>query len=239
MKAYGMTDKGLVRAENQDAFVITTLNNGSFCCVVCDGMGGHNAGNVASSFAINKFIAALNLESQEPGVSPGDAIQHAALSANEAVFEAAATDPRLSGMGTTLVAAIVSNDLATIGNVGDSRAYHIRGSQIKQITNDHSLVAGLVQRGEITAEQAKSHPGRNLITRAVGTGHTVLCDTFEIPVEQGDYIFLCSDGLSNLINDDEILKLIVAADEKSCRDLLELTYQRGASDNVTVLIIEI
>lgn len=237
MKAYGMTDKGLVRSENQDAFVITTLADGSFCCVVCDGMGGHNAGNVASAFAIDKFITALNSGGDTPGVSA--AIQQAALSANEAIFEAAATDPKLSGMGTTLVAAIVSGDLAVIGNVGDSRAYHISGGQIKQVTNDHSLVAGLVRRGEITAEEAKSHPGRNLITRAVGTGHTVQCDTFELSVKQGDYIFLCSDGLSNLINDDEIMELIDGADEGSCRALLQRTYQRGASDNVTVLIIEI
>ncbi len=238
MKAFGMSDKGLVRAENQDAYRIITLSDNSQCCVVCDGMGGHNAGNVASTFAIDGFIDALDAR-LKAGVDPHIAVEQACRRANEIVFDAAARNPLLSGMGTTLVAAVVSDDNVIIANVGDSRAYHIFGGNIYQITCDHSLVAGLIEKGEITPEQAKTHPRRNLITRALGTEETVICDIFEIDPYLGGFIVLCSDGLSNLIADQEIRQLIKGADEVSCKALMDLTFERGATDNVTILIIEL
>lgn len=238
MKAFGMTDKGLVRSENQDAYRIVTLSDNSQCCVVCDGMGGHNAGNVASTFAIDGFVEALDAELMA-GTDRQHAIEKACRAANELVFDAAARNPLLSGMGTTIVAAVVSEDNIMVANIGDSRAYHIYKGNIYQITYDHSLVAGLIEKGEITPEQAKTHPRRNLITRALGTEETVICDIYEIDPYLGGFIVLCSDGLSNLISDQEIRQLIKGADEVSCKALMDLTFERGATDNVTILIIEL
>ena len=159
--------------------------------------------------------------------------------ANQAVENRATEDDELSNMGTTLVSAIAYEGGAVVTNVGDSRAYYITRAGITRITKDHSLVQMMVDRGELTPEVAKSYPGKNFITRAIGTETTVLCDIFHLDVGKGDYLLLCSDGLSNLLDDQEILFEVVHGVYKQncCKRLLNIAKNRGAPDNVTSVLI--
>ncbi len=236
MNVYGITDRGLVRKQNQDCFDSCTLENGIFA-VVCDGMGGARGGNVASRMAVDYVIDVV--ERTKHG-EPGAVMNEALAEANAAVRQRSLTDPECSGMGTTLVAAWLQENLhAFVLNVGDSRAYHVSPSGISQITRDHSLVADLVARGKITPEEARTHPNKNIITRALGTDRHTPGDLFEIDLNAGEYILLCSDGLSNVVTEQEILYEVIygGADETCCRRLLEIAMHRGAPDNVTAVLI--
>ena len=235
MQYWGITDRGVVRSQNQDAYAIQTLHDGRVLAVVCDGMGGARAGNVASSMTIELFCAGVSSASGDDEHRMGQAAIHA----NDEVFKRAITDVDCTGMGTTLVALLLQGKKATIVNVGDSRAYMIDKDGIKQVTTDHSLVQMMISRGELTPEQAKRYPGKNLITRAIGTESQVVCDIFHRRVEKGNSILLCTDGLSNLMDDQEILFEVAHGQDKEhcCERLLDIAKKRGAPDNVTSVLV--
>lgn len=241
MRAWGLTDRGMVRSENQDAFAIRKLSDSSLLAVVCDGMGGAHGGNVASALALEIFTAEV-LRGYKESMKPSKCeslFRQAAEKANAVVYERAQDDANYNGMGTTLVAAVVRGSTALVLNVGDSRAYHIGKKGIMPVTTDHSFVELLVQKGELTKEEARNHPNKNLITRAVGTEAQVQADLFQVKLEEQDCLILCSDGLSNLMADQEILFEIVHGGEKAdcCHRLLEIARHRGAPDNVTVVLV--
>ena len=236
MNVYGITDRGLVRRQKQDCYDSCTLADAVFA-VVCDGMGGARGGNVASQMAVSYVIDAVE---QDQGAEPGAVMNQALAEANEAVLQRSLSDPECSGMGTTLVAAWLQSDRhGYVLNVGDSRAYHISATGITQITRDHSLVADLVARGKITPEEARNHPNKNIITRALGTERNTEGDLFEVDLDAGDYILLCSDGLSNVVTEQEILYEVLYGGEEDtcCGRLLEIAMHRGAPDNVTAVLI--
>ena len=241
MNQWGLTDRGNVRAQNQDYFTIVRFSPEHALAVVCDGMGGANSGNVASRLATDVFIREVkrtwnaSLDDDALRRMLVDAVELA----NRAVYEHAQLSEDFSGMGTTLVAAFVKTDLAIAVNVGDSRAYLLREQGVTRITEDHSVVQLMVRRGEITEEEARTYPGKNLITRAVGTEPRVSCDVFTLRVAPGDAILLCSDGLSNLLTDQELLFEVVHAvhKEQCCQHLIEIAKDRGAPDNITAVLM--
>lgn len=241
MEAWGLTDPGLVRAENQDYYLLQQLGANDLLAVVCDGMGGARSGNVASRIAAEVFVEEIkrgyrgNMTQEQ-----ADFLLRTAVSiANTAVFENAQLNEEMNGMGTTLVAVLVLGKRAYFANVGDSRAYLMNRQGIQRVTVDHSLVELMVQRGELSSEQAKSYPGKNYITRAVGTEESVACDLYTAVLRQGDCILLCSDGLTNLLADQELLFEVIHGVRKQdcCQRLLGIAKERGASDNVTAVLI--
>ena len=243
MKYWGLTDPGCARSQNQDSFLTVELDRHTPLCVVCDGMGGAKSGNIASSLAADVFVQEVK-QTWTPGMEREqlDRMLFSAVKlANFTVYDQSKQFEDFTGMGTTLVAALVHGKTATVINVGDSRAYCIDRDGISQITVDHSLVQMMVTRGELTPEQAKTYPGKNLITRAIGTEPVVKGDIFHRSVERGDCLLLCSDGLSNIIDEQEILFEVIYGQDKKhcCQRLLEIAKNRGAPDNVTSILIEI
>ena len=243
MQSWGLTDKGCVRKMNQDAYEIRQLDKNSLLCVVCDGMGGAKSGNVASSLAADVFSQEIE-RTWTPNMEWDKAdqmLKSAVKLANFTVYDQASQFEEFSGMGTTLVAVLVRGRQVSFVNVGDSRAYIINQKGIRQVTRDHSVVQLMVDRGELTAEMAKSYPGKNLITRAVGTEATVLCDVFRQELSKGDFLLLCTDGLSNLLDDQEILFEVVHGvnKERCCKRLLDIAVSRGAPDNVTSVLVSL
>lgn len=243
MEAWGLTDVGNVRSQNQDAFRIVELGKDALLAVVCDGMGGAKSGNVASRLASEVFSEEVK-RSFSADLTPDEAeqmLRAAAKLANISVFEQSQLSEDYAGMGTTLVAALTYPRATLVLNIGDSRAYLINADGVQCITRDHSVVEMMVQRGELTPEQAKTHPSKNLITRAVGTEETVFSDVFRVETVPEDCILLCSDGLSNQMADQEILFEVVhgARRDDCCRRLLEIAKNRGAPDNVTSVLIEL
>ena len=240
MQYWGLTDPGCVREQNQDAYQIEQLDKHSVLCVVCDGMGGAKSGNVASTLAVDVFTQEVknSWHSDMDGERLDQMLSGAVKLANFTVFDQAQQFEEFTGMGTTLVAVLISGKQATIVNVGDSRAYCIDHDGITQLTTDHSVVQMMVARGEISPERAKDYPGKNLITRAIGTEAVVQCDIFHKKLQKGDCILLCSDGLSNQIDDQEILFEVAHGAEKQlcCERLLEIVRKRGAPDNVTSVL---
>lgn len=243
MQAWGLTDPGCVRTQNQDALRIVQLDRRCILCVVCDGMGGAKSGNVASALAIDVFTEEVR-RSRKPGMGTEQVeqmLRSAAKLANATVYDQSRQFEDFRGMGTTLVAVYVEDHLAVTINVGDSRAYLLNRNGVQCITTDHSLVELMVQRGEISREQAKRYPGKNYITRAIGTEPSVESDVFWSEVGKGDFILLCSDGLSNLLDDQEILFEVVHGVNKQlcCRHLIDIALSRGAPDNVTGVLIAV
>ena len=243
MQAWGLTDQGCVRKQNQDAFQIVRLDRSSMLCVVCDGMGGAKSGNVASSLAAEVFVQEVQrCWSPKMDWDKADMALRAAVKlANFTVYDQAMQFEEFDGMGTTLVAALIRHRQASLVNVGDSRGYIIGQRGIRQITRDHSLVQMMVDRGDLTREQARNYPGKNLITRAVGTEPAVLCDLYRQELEKGDYVLLCSDGLSNMLEDQEILFEVVHGVNKRqcCKRLLDIAISRGSPDNVTSVLVSV
>lgn len=243
MQYWGLTDPGCVRKQNQDSYQIQRLDRNSLLCVVCDGMGGAKSGNIASSLALDVFVQEVlrswnaNMDTEKTD----QVLQGAVKLANFTVFDQAQQFAEFDGMGTTLVAVLIRGRKATVVNVGDSRAYGIDSDGIRQLTTDHSLVQMMVDRGELTPEMARTYPGKNLITRAIGTEPTVQCDIFHLEVKKGDFLLLCSDGLSNLMDDQEILFEVVHGVKKQncCQRLLNIAKNRGAPDNVTSVLVMI
>lgn len=246
MKSFALTDKGAVRKDNQDSFIIEKCD-AKDCIIValCDGMGGAKAGGLASTLSNNAFVSYIYAKLTSRVNKPLDfrrILTEACAEANGVSYEYSRFDEMYNGMGTTLVGGVIKNNgSGYIINVGDSRAYHIsrRNDSITQITRDHSLVEDLVEYGAITKEQAKHHPQRNVITRALGSEAKVESDYFEINLQNGDFLLLCSDGLSNIVSDLEMLEYCkeYPDPELLCQALMRKALNRGAMDNVTVLAV--
>ena len=242
MRAFSVSDKGPVRKENQDhAEAVSMRAPRAAILLVCDGMGGANSGALASAIAAAAYLERLKSllhGSKKNAVIAPLWMRDACAAANEAVYSRACSEPANEGMGTTLVSAVVVGHRAEILNVGDSRAYLIRGKTLQQITRDHSVVADLVERGELTPEQALHHPNRNLITRAVGVEERVESDLFSLRLRRGDRLLLCSDGLSNTLSEEELLQLSRTGQstKKICHALVDRAVEKGARDNVSAAI---
>jgi protein phosphatase len=243
MQYWGITDPGCIRTQNQDSYQVEQLGKNALLCVVCDGMGGAKSGNVASTLAVDVFVQEVK-RTWVANMAPDridQMLKNAVKLANFTVFDQAQQFEEFDGMGTTLVAALISGDYATIVNVGDSRAYSITSDDVRQLTTDHSLVQMMIARGELTPEKARNYPGKNLITRAIGTESVVECDIFHRDLADGECLLLCTDGLSNLVDEQEILFEVVHGLNKqsSSQRLLEIAKKRGAPDNVTCVLIQI
>ena len=205
--------------------------------VVADGMGGHNAGDFASRCAVSVMVESVK---KDMSFNPIKIIRHAIETANEQVGIQAELDPAKSGMGTTLVAVTAVGYYAYIANVGDSRLYVSDSHGVIQITRDHSWIAELVRRGELSKEEAMDHPGKNIITRAVGTAPEVNIDFFDVELEEGNKILMCSDGLSNMVRDDVMQEILQASEniEESAEKMVQQANENGGKDNMSVIIIE-
>ena len=241
MQSWGLTDPGCVRPQNQDAYQIEQLDRNTLLSVVCDGMGGAKSGNIASTLAVDVFTQEVK-RSWTSSMNPDkidQMLRGAVKLANFTVFDQAAQFEEFDGMGTTLTAVLIKGRTATVVNVGDSRVYAVDAGGIFQLTRDHSLVQMMVERGELTPELARTYPGKNFITRAIGTEPVVTCDLFHHRLERGDCLLLCSDGLSNMMDDQEILFEVVHGVNKAhcCKRLLNIAKNRGAPDNVTSILV--
>ena len=243
MEVWSMTDVGLVRKENQDACAVCQHEeSGHTLCVVCDGMGGAAGGKLASRIAVDTFMTEMQkvLRRDMTPEQLREASSYAVVLANRAIRDAAEASVDCRGMGTTLVSAVSYDGGAVLSNVGDSRAYHITADGIHRVTKDHSLVESMVDRGDITAEEARRHPNRNLITRALGPDISALCDGYICPMESGDFLLLCTDGLVNTVTDQEMLfEVLHGAGPDTCLDrLLDIAKRNGAPDNVTIVLMQ-
>lgn len=241
MKVCGKTDVGLRRHENQDTFAVEQGEK-LLIAVVCDGMGGAEGGQIASSLAVETFMKEIRalLRADMTAGQLRELASFCVAKANTAVYQRALQDPAYQGMGTTLVGAVAGERDAVICNIGDSRAYLIHNGEMMRITHDHSVVQTLVENGDITAEEARTHPNRNLITRALGPDETTLCDAFDVSFAHGDKILLCTDGLVVTATDEEICHIVCAdkRTEEKLDDLIALAKAQGAPDNVTAVLIE-
>lgn len=242
MKVWGATDTGMVRSMNQDYYRYGQVGEGQYLAVVCDGMGGARSGDVASRMASEVFHGDVK-QTVFPEMEQQDIVRmllSAVKSANRVVYDQSQVSPDFEGMGTTLVAVFQQEDEAYIVNVGDSRCYYVSDTEISQITEDHSVVGLMVSRGQITEEEARNHPRKNLITRAIGTEPLVECDCFYVQMEEGEKLLLCSDGLSNLLTKPELLYEVTHSNDlkDGCKRLIDAANQRGAPDNVTVVLME-
>ena len=243
MRYWGLTDPGCIRTQNQDAYQMEQLDRSTALCVVCDGMGGAKSGNIASTLAVDVFVQEVRRSwtSSMNQEKINQMLYSAVKLANFTVYDQAQQFEEFDGMGTTLVAVLVHNRHVTVIHVGDSRAYRINADGIWQMTRDHSLVQMMVERGELSQEMAKSYPGKNFITRAIGTEPIVDCDISHLELSKGEFLVLCSDGLSNVLDDQEILFEVIHGVNKQdcCQRLLDIAKNRGAPDNVTSVLVEV
>ncbi len=236
MKAYAMTDRGRKRQINQDAVYYSTFPVGNIpnLFVVADGMGGHQAGDFASKYTIDNLVRLIEAaEGNNPITILNDSIRQV----NGMLLERASGDEKLAGMGTTLVAACVMGSVLCVANVGDSRLYVIQ-DEIRQITRDHSLVEELIQRGEMERGSEAYHEHKNIITRAIGARSGVFADFFEVTLEEGDTVLMCSDGLSNMVPDDTIREIVAGREDlkAAAEDLIEEANNNGGRDNIAVVL---
>lgn len=239
MRYFYKTDIGKIREHNQDTVRCGLLDDQAAWAIVCDGMGGANAGNIASEMAIECIAGQITLayRPQMSNNSIKTMLQTAIFNANIAVFGATAKDERLIGMGTTAVVVLISDGIAHIAHVGDSRAYHLTKEKIAQVTTDHSVVQEMINKGKITLAEAKSHPQKNIITRAIGVDSEINADYNEIKLAAEDVVILCSDGLSNYIDSDEIYMLAQSGYDDLCDVLIAKANELGGSDNITIAIL--
>ncbi|MCL2070942.1 MAG: Stp1/IreP family PP2C-type Ser/Thr phosphatase [Oscillospiraceae bacterium] len=248
MRFFSKTDIGTKRTENQDRVWTGTLSDTACAVVLCDGMGGENAGSRASQLTVDFIAERFKRGFRDDGAIEGggganrNVIRNlmitSLIAANSLVYGEAVTDASKHGMGTTCVAVIAHNERAYIINVGDSRAYHIFGDNIQQITKDHTYIRTLIEEGEITEEEGLTHPDRNAITRAIGAEAGITPDYFEIDLHKESIILLCSDGLHSYGNDVEIAEIIVNNPKnKVCDLLVDYAISNGGRDNITVAIV--
>lgn len=240
MKIYCKTDTGKTRDVNQDAYLAHILDDDTAFAVVCDGMGGAKAGNIASTLAA-KTIYDYVLRSWQSDMNDTqikNLLCSAVMSANVEVYDAAQRDEELNGMGTTVVVTIMNNDFAYIVHVGDSRAYLLRDDLLSQITIDHSMVQKMIESGELTAEEARLHPKKNVITRALGVDENVNIDYNELSCNKDDIILICTDGLSNMLENHEIVNIILNKKlENAAEALVSEANEKGGIDNITAVLI--
>jgi len=239
MKAYAKTDVGRKRSMNQDFYYCSEDAVGSFqnLFLVADGMGGHKAGDHASRLCVSSMVDAIVHSGHK---TPVTIFEEAVNMANNAVYQAAQENTAFEGMGTTMVACTLVGDTLYVANIGDSRLYLMRET-LSQITDDHSLVEELVRQGKITESQARVHPQKNIITRALGTDRQVNADYFEVSVKRGDTILLCSDGLSNMLDDEDMEYIIKRSEtlEEAGTHLVSQANRNGGDDNITVVLARI
>ena len=240
MKAFSITDIGKKRKINQDYvfYKSDTIGNLPNLFIVADGMGEHKAGDYASKFCVEFFTKQITESSQ---TSPIVMIEEAIKNTNDELYKKSKEQKELEGMGTTFVVATISNSEMYVANIGDSRLYVI-SKEIRQITEDHSLVQAMVKTGELNKDEAKEHPNKNIITRALGVNETVEPDVFEVELEEGDIVLMCSDGLTNMLEDNTIEKVVREnADDlqTASETLVKLANQNGGKDNITVIIVKV
>jgi serine/threonine protein phosphatase PrpC len=235
LEHHGLTDPGKVRKNNEDSLLVGEGRDETLF-VVADGIGGFEAGEVASSIAVDVLKS----------VEPSDSLEDAIREANRRILAAARGDARFQGMGTTVVAmrfgGTGEEPIAQISHVGDSRAYLLRGDELKPVTEDHSLVAELVRSGDLTRDEASEHPQKNLITRALGAEEEVDVDTVVLPIEPGDRLLLCSDGLSDMVPETRMLMILTSNPEnpeRAVRALVSAALEAGGADNVTVVVVDV
>ena len=239
LSSYAMTDVGRTRAVNQD-YVFSCLEpigNLPNLFIVADGMGGHQAGDFASSYSVKKILESISLSLQKnPHKIFADAIRYA----NRELIEKAKANPELRGMGTTVVLLTIIGEKAYVANVGDSRLYLMEDT-LTQITVDHSLVQEMIKIGELTKESARLHPDKNIITRAVGAGRDINADFFEFSLTEKSILLMCSDGLSNMVEDEQLAILLKSAKapEKVGKKLIETANLNGGKDNIAVIVINV
>ena len=236
-KTVSITDIGRKRKLNQDYVFIADLPVGKLpnLYLVADGMGGHNAGGFASRYAVETIVEQINRSQEEGAFS---LLYEDIEEANFQVRRKALEDESMSGMGTTLVAATIEGDRLQVANVGDSRLYLV-GDTIRQITTDHSLVEEMVRMGGINREQARNHPDKNIITRAIGAGEEINPDFFEVRLSKNDRIFMCTDGVSNMLTDEEIFRILQepGGEEEQVRRIVQAANEQGGRDNMGVILI--
>ena len=238
LKTYSMTDIGRKRNHNQDCVYscehpIGNLNN---LFIVCDGMGGHKAGDYASAYTVKAIEREVESSEHTAQVR---ILRDAIAYANSQIYEKANQDDDFQGMGTTCVAATIDEDTLYVANVGDSRLYLI-DKNIQQVTRDHSLVAEMVRVGSLDADEARVHPDKNIITRAIGAAKEVDIDFFEVELKKGDLILMCSDGLTNMVEDDEILRIVRSGNDVAeiVEELIKMANHNGGKDNIGVVVID-
>ena len=233
------TDIGAFRDNNQDAFLTGTFVNGDAWAIVCDGMGGVSGGQIASALCVEKAAAVIRkgYRNRMSVKSVKNLLESAISAANAVVFEKSLKDDELKGMGTTIVAAVIMGSIAVIAYVGDSRAYLVNDT-ITQLTKDHSLVQLMIDTGRITPEEAKTHPDKNIITRAVGIENFVDADIEIIDVSPDDKLLLCTDGLSGVVEDSEIQLIINEYSNVSAEKLIEKALENGSRDNITAVVFD-
>lgn len=235
MIANAITNRGLVRKKNEDSFLVDK-RRGLF--MVADGMGGHKGGEVASKMAIELIDRMFNIQNNTKDYE--QLLKEVIEKANYRIYEESQMRSDCSDMGTTLTTTFINKDSLLIAHIGDSRVYLIRDKKIYQLTEDHSLVGELLRNGEITSEMAQKHPHRNILTRALGTESKVEIDMQNYKLKQGDLLLLCTDGLTNLVNEKEILQVISKKEgnlERSTKELVNLALERGGNDNITVILV--
>ena len=239
MKVFSATDIGQKRHMNQD-FIFTSeesVGNLPNLFVVADGMGGHNAGDFASRYGVSVLVETVR---KDKNFNPVKVMRNAIEAANCEVFSQSRNDPSMAGMGTTMVVCTVVGGYAYIANVGDSRLYLAGSDSMTQITQDHSLIAEMVRLGELTPEEGRNHPDKNIITRAVGTNEDVKIDFFDVKLETGDQILMCSDGLSNMVEDQRIFEILKGEDTEAdkAQVLVDEANANGGRDNIAVIVVE-
>lgn len=240
MEIYGETHTGKVRETNQDTWEFEILPGGCCFAIVCDGMGGTKGGgtasNMASKIVKDEIIKNYN-KSMDEHIFSGLLI-HAITFANKEIFKTAQSEENLAGMGTTIVAAAIKDEILHVAHVGDSRAYLIKNNSMDKITNDHSIVQEMLEQGSITEDEASKHPQKNLITRALGIDADVVVDYKSRKISINDLCLLCSDGLTNLVSDSDILKIIQNKDlQTAVKDLIGKANNNGGNDNITAVLI--
>lgn len=238
MISFGKTDIGMVRIMNQDTIFFSDKSIGNLpnLYIVADGMGGHQAGDYASVHAVSWFIEYVK---QCQYVNPITILKTGIAKVNDMLLEQANTHSELKGMGTTFVAAVIVGDKMYVANIGDSRLY-VMGEEARQITLDHSLVEELIRTGQLDRRRVRFHPERNIITRALGTGREAVPDFFEVELHKNEKILLCTDGLTNMIEDDEIRDIVMQKQfiDKICDQLIERANYYGGKDNIGVVMVE-
>ena len=240
MRIVAKTDKGKIRESNQDAYAVGEFPDEVAWAVVCDGMGGAAGGNIASALAVKVISDKINAcyrDKMKPA-SIINMLDSALVAANIEVYDMAYSKSELQGMGTTVVCAIVKDDCAYIAHAGDSRAYVFDGEKLTQVTTDHSVVQDLINKGRITIEEAKHHPNKNIITRAVGVDKEIEIDFCQVDLEENDILVLCTDGLSNYVSNEEMVELMSDGMHYAFADrLVTKANKNGGGDNITVVII--
>ncbi|MGN0433306.1 MAG: Stp1/IreP family PP2C-type Ser/Thr phosphatase [Bilifractor sp.] len=239
MRVFSATDIGQKRHMNQD-FIFTSeesVGNLPNLFVVADGMGGHNAGDFASRYGVSVLVETVR---KDKNFNPVKVMRNAIEAANREVFSQSRNDPSMAGMGTTMVVCTVVGGYAYIANVGDSRLYLAGSDSMTQITQDHSLIAEMVRLGELTPEEGRNHPDKNIITRAVGTNEDVKIDFFDVKLDTGDQILMCSDGLSNMVEDQRIFEILKGEDTEAdkAQALVDEANANGGRDNIAVIVVE-